>query len=163
MLEAIVGLLEPKGLPSRIVAERAGAFEAAVNATLGTLTSLEYQIGISSGAKGVELLVTRAGMDRPLPAENLSTSERMRLGLSLAAAICALQGLPLVIDDAEILDSEGKRALQLVLRDLPPAIETVIVLATADAPGVPSGPGRAAFWVENGTVRRIEAPVGVAS
>jgi hypothetical protein len=40
-------------------------------------------------------------------------------------------------------------------------IETVIVIATADAPGAPSGPGRASFWVEDGTVRRIEAPVGV--
>jgi hypothetical protein len=178
ILEGVVALLDPKGLPAKVVEGQSARFTYAVNETLAVLTRGEYEIGISAGAKGVELLVHRmvavdlkdeagrttaiAGTDQALPVENLITSERMRLGLSLAAAICALKRLPLVIDDAEILDSEGKRALQLVLRDLPPEIETCVVIATADQPGVPSGPGRAAYWVESGTVRRIEAPVHAA-
>jgi len=157
ILEELVPALEPRGLPARLLAEKIGPVEARINAQLATITGGEYRVAIRA-ERGVDLDVYRGGSNLALPPENLSMSERLRLGVALAQAVSIISGLRiLVVDEAEMLDSSNRTFLMRGIEALAGQIETTLILATVDRPATATTDDMGVFWVENGTVVPVVA------
>lgn len=162
-LEELVPALEPRGLPARILAERIGPFEARINEQLATITGGEYRVAIRA-ERGVDVDVFRDGSGLALPCENLSTSERMRLGVALAAGISVLSGLRiLVIDEAELLDVGNRGLLMRGVMELAGEIETTLILATCDRPTAATSDAIGVHWVADGRVTPVVATEAVGA
>ncbi len=164
VLEELVPALEPRGLPARILAEQISPFEQRINEQLATITGGEYRVAIRA-ERGVDLDVFRGGSNLALPPENLSTSERLRLGVALAQAVSILSGLRiLVIDEAEMLDRGNRGLLMRGMEAIAGEIETTVILATAVQPTAATNDQLGVFWIEDGTVVPVVAqePAGVA-
>lgn len=152
ILEELVPVLEPRGLPARLLAEKVGPFEQAVNAQLATITGGEYRVAVRC-ERGIDLDVFRGGSDLALPPENLSMSERLRLGVALAQAVSVLSGLRiLIIDEAEMLDPGNRGLLMRGVQAMVGQIETTIILATAERPTTVMTEQLGVFWAGDGTV-----------
>ncbi len=163
-LEELVPALEPRGLPARILAERIGPFEERINEQLATITRGEYRVAIRA-ERGIDMDVYRSGSGLALPPENLSTSERLRLGVALAQSVAILSGLGfIVIDEGEMLDQVNRGLLMRGVMALAGQIETTLVLATVDRPTTATSDTIGVHWVEDGRVTPVVAaePAGVA-
>ena len=97
------------------------------------------------------------------PVAALSRSERLRVGAAVAAALCNLVGLRLlVIDDADALGPDEKGALLGWLQSLPFVKDrsgTVIVLSVLGEvePADPGIEGLGIWTIEGGEIRRAPA------
>jgi len=156
-LEALVEAFGPKGIKARMLERVIGPLQDLVKKRLEMLTAGRYTVTFNL-EKGFEILVTAAGVTTAL--EQLSTSERMRVGIVLQDALNALTGLRLmVIDDCEILDPQNKQLLIGMLLQMKDDYDTIIVLSALGetAPRNPGIPGLSVYMVEDGSVRLIPA------
>lgn len=156
-LEALVEAFGPKGIKAQMLESVIGALQDLVNKRLEMLTAGRYSVQFSLD-KGFEIMVTAGGVTMNL--DNLSTSERMRVGIVLQDALNGLTGLRLmVIDDCEILDPENKQLLIGMLIQIKDAYDTIIVLSALGetVPRNPGIPGLSVYLVEDGSVRLIPA------
>lgn len=161
LLESLVEILGPKGLKAKLLSQMTGDIEARANARLDTLTGGQYQVRLDL-SDGFAILVSHHGATLPL--KELSTSERLRVGIALQDVLNSFTGLGLlIIDDAETLDFQNRQLLMATVQEIADQYDTIIILASRGEvePTDPGVPGLAVYIVENGTVRR--APQAVAA
>jgi exonuclease SbcC len=158
-LEILVELFGPKGLRQRLLADVLDRLQARADERMQLLTGGEYRVQFSAeGKDGFAVTVFRNGI--PRSANQLSTSERLRLGVVMQDILNGLTGLGLlVVDDAETLDPQNKMALINMLLRIRGEYGTIIVLSALGetAPRNPGIPGLAMFLVEDGAVKPLPA------
>lgn len=153
-LEKLVEAFGPKGIKQDILREIAGPVQRRANERLAELTNGEFSLTFDLEGD-FEIRVHRNGSTTRL--QNLSTSEKMRVGIVLQDVLNSLTGLGImVIDDAEHLDPDNKVFLINTLLGME-EYGTIILLAAKGEtePEDPGIPGLAIFVVENGQVRRL--------
>jgi exonuclease SbcC len=158
-LEILVELFGPKGLRQQLLADVLDRLQARADERMQLLTGGEYRVQFSAeGKDGFAVTVFRNGIPRSV--NQLSTSERLRLGVVMQDILNGLTGLGLmVIDDAETLDPQNKMALINMLLRIRGEYGTIIVLSALGetAPRNPGIPGLAMFLVEDGAVKPLPA------
>lgn len=156
-LEVLVEAFGPKGIKADLLAGVMGRVQEHANERLGMLTGGHYQIKFDV-SKDFDIKVTTGDVTTSL--DNLSTSERMRVGIILQDVLNSLTGLRLlVIDDCEILDPGNKSLLINLLLKIRDDYDTIIILSALGetAPRNPGIPGLSVFLVEDGAVRPVSA------
>lgn len=150
-LEALAVLLGPQGIKARLLSETMGAVIERAAENLSILTGGAYELDVESDPD-FHLTVNGEYL------RQLSTSERMRVGIACAEALAHASGLRLlVIDDLEILDLGNRGLLSEWLRGRMADHDTILVLFTAEEAQDPGVEGVATYWVEDGKVERIGA------
>lgn len=98
-----------------------------------------------------------------LEVRQLSTSERMRLGIAVSEALARLSGLRLlVIDDIEVLDAENRALLSAFLLSSAAEFDTVIAISVADEAEEAKAEGVSVWWVQDGKAQRVQGRVKAA-
>jgi len=152
-LELLATLFGPHGLKAKLLstAMRSIIERAVENLSLitGGLYELDAQVD-----PDFHLLVNG------LELRQLSTSERMRVGIACSEALAHASGLRLlVIDDVEVLDVGNRGLLTSWLMERMTDHDTIIVLSTAEEVQDPGVPGIATYWVSDGGVERVGAVI----
>ncbi|MBU1067201.1 AAA family ATPase [Patescibacteria group bacterium] len=147
LYEQLCTCLAPKGVPARLAWERVGPIEKRINGELHVITNGVYRVAIRSEG-GLALDVLKGSDTRGLPIENLSSSERLRIGIALACALSRMSGLQiLVIDNADILDAENRSLLAGGLGAMSVSgIVSVVVISTRESPS-PSREDVSVYWM----------------
>ena len=94
-----------------------------------------------------------------VPISSLSTSERLRVGISLQDALCSLTGLGfLLVDNFDMLDQKNRDLVAAGLCELGVDYETIIVLGTRDEKPDPPAKGGIvrAYWLVGGAPGELE-------
>lgn len=158
-LEKLVALFGPKGLRQELLTGAIDRLQARADERMQLLTGGEYRVEFSAeGKDGFRVTVFRN--DIPRSVSQLSTSERLRLGVIMQDVLNGLTGLGLlVVDDAETLDPGNKMALINLLLQVRQEYGTIIVLSALGetVPRNPGIPGLAMWLVEDGTVKPLPA------
>lgn len=158
-LEKLVVLFGPKGLRQELLQAKLGKLQARADERMQLLTGGKYRVQFSTEDKDGFSLVVYKG-DVPKKVRQLSTSEKLRLGVVMADVLNGLTGLGLlIVDDAEMLDPANKMALISMLLKVREKYGTIIVLSAIGEtqPRNPGVPGLAMWLVENGTVQPVPA------
>lgn len=163
LLEELCRVLEPRQLPSLLLARGAAPILERINAQLARMAP-EYSVAVRI-EKGLALEVLRQGTDGPLPIENLSSSERLRVGIAFAFALSVLSGLRvLVIDNADMLDRGNLDQLVTSINAMTDAgIESVVIILTRDEVRTISTAAVGSYWIEAGTARELVVPTGATA
>jgi len=156
VLELLVEILSPKGLPGRILGETIGPIEKNANERLQELTGGRYSLALQVDPD-FKVFITHDGVTSDLSL--LSSSEKLRVGVVLQDAIVRLSGLRfLVIDNVDVLDPANRLLLMDLLVSIKGDYDSILVLSTVGANGV-SDPG-----IDDLTVWRLEdGKLGVVS
>jgi hypothetical protein len=165
-LEALVTLFGPTGIKAKLLSSTMGAVIDRANANLQALTGGAYTADALADPD-FHILVTRS--DQAIPStmstvelRQLSTSERMRVGIAFAESLAHASGLRLlVIDDLEVLDESNRGLLTSWLLGKLGEHDTIIVLSTAETVADPGIEGVSTFWVDGGQVERVGEKVRV--
>jgi DNA repair exonuclease SbcCD ATPase subunit len=155
ILEHLVEVLSPKGLPGKILSETIGPIEAKANARLSELTGARYQLELILDPD-FTIFVTHDGVRIDL--KRLSSSERQRIGIVLQDAIVQLSGLRfLIIDNADILDPDNRALLMECLLAMADDYDQIIVLSTIGPAGVtnPHIQGVGVYELEDGQLKEV--------
>jgi len=166
--EALEHLVElfgpgPEGIRAKLLGETLAWLQDRVTTNLYELTGGNYVAEIRLEPDFHVIIYQNAGAMVEL--RQLSTSERMRVGIAFAEALAAMSGLKLlVIDDAEILDDVNRALLTDFLLGKLGSFDTVILLSTSPREKVkdPGIEGVSVYWVEAGEVEKVGERVGVA-
>lgn len=155
LLEELCRVLEPRALPSLLLARRAAPILERINEQLGRMAP-EYSVAIRI-EKGLALDVLRQGVEGPLPIENLSSSERLRVGIAFAFALAMISGLRvLVIDNADTLDRYNLDQLTASINAMTEAgVESVVIILTRGEPRTLTTPSVGSYWIERGTAEEV--------
>jgi len=134
-LEVLIKRLGAGGdLRSSILGPGAANFEKEVNELLDKVAWGKCRIRVDAERWGIDYRPAEHGV--PVPADMLSTSERYRLSLALAAVIARRAGLGLLcLDGADVLVGAHKAALAQVLEAA--GLEQAIVCASTARPSAP--------------------------
>ncbi len=134
VLEVLVKLTSPQGIPGRLLGETIGPLQDLANERLLQLTGGRYQL-VFSMEPDFNIVVTHDDVESDL--KRLSSSERMRIGVIIQDAISRLSGLRMmVIDNADILDPHNRMLLTETLLTIKDDYDTIIVLSTGDPAAV---------------------------
>lgn len=159
LLEQLVEILSPKGLPGRILAEVIGPVTLNANERLGELTGGAYSLEIVP-EPDFSIFISHGGIRTDL--KRLSSSERQRVGIILQDSIVRLSGLRfLVIDNADLLDPHNRKLLMDLLLAIKADYDTILVLSTIGPLGV-TNPGIedvSVFLLEDGQLKPVEREV----
>lgn len=158
-LDVLVEACGPKGVRSSLLSERVGEVQAKMNEWLAQLTGGEYGVALS-WEKGLGISVTANG--RTTPIHLLSQSEQKRVGIVLQAVLAHVSGLRWVlIDEADMLDSDNRAALASLLIELVKGglIDQAVVLSTVGdvEPMDPGIPGVGVYRVHSGAISRLSS------
>ncbi|MCK9601662.1 MAG: hypothetical protein M0R06_21650, partial [Sphaerochaeta sp.] len=153
-LEHLATLFGPAGIKQHLLTRTMGAVIERAAENLSLITGGMYEL--DAQAEPDFHLVVNGNIEL----RQLSTSERMRVGIACAEALAHASGLRLlVIDDVEILDVGNRGLLTAWLMDRMADHDTIIVLSTAEEAQNPGVPGVATYWVDSGKVERVGAMV----
>jgi len=153
-LEHLVTLFGPTGIKQHLLTRTMGAVITRAAENLSLITGGMYEL--DAEADPDFHLVVNGNIEL----RQLSTSERMRVGIACAEALAHASGLRLlVIDDLEILDVGNRGLLSEWLRTRMADHDTIIVLSTAEEAQDPGVEGVATYWVDGGKVERRGALV----
>jgi len=134
VLDALVKVLSPKGLPGQILSQTIGPIETRANERLQELTGGRYQLSIQTDPD-FAILVDHDGIQSDL--DGLSASEKWRVGLVLQDAIAQLSGLRfLLIDGTDILDPENRALFMDALLQMAEDYDQIIAFSTLGPAGV---------------------------
>lgn len=156
VLEALVDVLSPSGLPGKILSQTIGPIEERANARLQELTDGRYSLHLVLDPD-FAILVDHDGVTTDL--KRLSSSERFRIGLVLMDAIIHLTGLRfMVIDNADVLDSENRELLMDFIMAIQDDYEQVLVMSTIGPAGAtnPHIEGLVVYLLDDGQLREVE-------
>jgi DNA repair exonuclease SbcCD ATPase subunit len=133
-MEWLVKKVGADGIPAQLLDEAIGPVEKEANERLEQLTNGEYSLQIEVEPDFI-IMVTHGGVTTDL--KRLSSSERLRLGIILQDAIARLaRARLLVIDNADLLDSQNRVALMKLLVAIKDDYNSIVVLATKSVPEV---------------------------
>jgi DNA repair exonuclease SbcCD ATPase subunit len=158
VLEALVDVLSPSGLPGKILSQTIGPIEQRANERLQELTGGRYSLHLVLDPD-FAILVDHDGVTTDL--KRLSSSERFRVGLILQEALVHLSGLRfMIVDNLDILDAHNRDLAMDALVAMAPELDQVIVLATIGPGGAhPLNPpidDVALYLLEDGQLREVE-------
>ena len=157
-LEALAILFGPTGIKAKLLSSTMGAVIERAAENLSLITGGLYELDAQADPD-FHLIV-----NGNIELRQLSTSERMRVGIACAEALAHASGLRLlVIDDLEILDVGNRGLLSEWLRGRMADHDTVIVLSTAEDAKDPGIEGVSTYWVQDGKVERVGTAVGVGA
>jgi hypothetical protein len=126
-IEKLLEYFGPRGIKAKLISERLDLFTDRVNTVLDWWG---YSLGFS--IEPYSLRITETGSNAALTPNQLSASERYRLGIAFAAAISEWTNLRMLIaDGADILDKTDKWRLAEAL--FQSDLEQVIVTSTGVA------------------------------
>ena len=149
-LEALVALFGPTGIKAKLLSQTMGTVIDRAGDNLHAITGGTYTLKASADPD-FHLLVNDT-----IELRQLSTSERMRVGIAFAEALAHASGLRLlVIDDVEVLDESNRGLLTSWLLGKLTEHDTIIVLSTAESANDPGIEGIITYWVEGGQVERV--------
>jgi len=155
VLDALVKVLEPSGLPGKILSQTIGPIEERANARLQELTGGRYSLHLVLDPD-FAILVDHDGVTTDL--KRLSSSERFRVGVILQEALVSLTGLRfLIVDNVELLDSENRMMFMDLLLSMAPEMDQIIVLSTIGPLGAtnPHIDDLALYVLEDGQLEEI--------
>jgi len=158
VLEALVDVLSPSGLPGKILSQTIGPIEERANKRLQELTGGRYSLHLVLDPD-FAILVDHDGVTTDL--KRLSSSERFRVGLVLQESLVHLSGLRfMIVDNLDILDGHNRDLAMDALVSMAPELDQVIVLATIGPGGAhplnPPIPDVALYLLEDGQLREVE-------
>jgi len=160
VLDDAVKALAPGKLPAAAARHAGGPMLDRVNAMLPQLMGgRHFQLTVTVGKAGLDLVPQVRDAGGPLvslPLENLSTSEQLRLGVAIGAALASITGLGFIlVDQLELLMGDNRGALvdELISYAEAGHLQNVIILSSADRPTAQDDETVRAYWVDGGTVR----------
>jgi exonuclease SbcC len=156
LLERLVELTSPKGIPGRLLSETIGPLEKMANERLSLLTGGRYELGFLVDPD-FRIVVTHDGAESDL--SRLSSSERMRIGVILQDAVSRLSGLRvMMIDDAEVLDPDNRALLINTLVSIKDDYDTILVMSTLGPKGIenPHLEDLSVFQISDGLLQEVE-------
>ncbi len=148
-LQALVTLLGPAGIKEKLIAGAVATVAGRADENLGSITGGAHTL-YASLDPDFHLLVNGLELGQ------ISTSERLRVGIACAEALAHASGLGLlVIDDVEILDLQNRSRLTGWIYGRLEEYDTAIVISTSEEAQDPGVEGVATYWVEGGKVERV--------
>jgi hypothetical protein len=152
-LDELVKYFDKDGIKAKLLAEHIGGFENKLNETLG---AFGYKCALS--IEPYEMQVTNAAGDTILTTE-LSDSEQLMFSVALQCAVSRVAGIGFIVADRmdTFLPEERKKANRcLYMMATDKTLEQVIMVLSDESTEVPNLPGSAFFFVNKGTVKRLE-------
>jgi len=156
VLEVLVELTSPKGIPGRLLAGTIGPLEKLANERLSRLTGGRYQLRLDVDPD-FSIVVSHDGAESDL--KRLSSSERLRIGVILQDAVSRLSGLRvMMIDNADALDPQNRALLMDLLLEIKADYDSIIVLSTIGPNGVenPHIDDVTVYLIEDGKIEKVE-------
>jgi len=140
-MELLVSAFGPKGIKSTMLNRAMKPLEEKINERMGILTGGEYRINFRVDEDDFKIVIISRGYERRL--KQLSTSERLRVGVIIQDAINQLTGLRLlVVDDLEMLFGTAKSNFWKLINAIKDEYDTIILIATGEPlPHAISTPG----------------------
>jgi len=155
LLERLVEVTSPKGIPGRLLAETVGPLEKLANERLSLLTGGQYSLHFEVSPWGIQ--VTHDGSTSDVG--RLSSSERMRIGIILQDAVSRLSGLRvMMIDNCDVLDPGNRALLIETLTTIKDDYDSIIVMSTR-GPGSIENPhieGLSVFEISEGQIEEVK-------
>jgi DNA repair exonuclease SbcCD ATPase subunit len=155
LLERLVEITSPKGIPGRLLAETVGPLEKLANERLSLLTGGQYSLHFEVNPWGIQ--VTHEGSTSDLG--RLSSSERMRIGIILQDAVSRLSGLRvMMIDNADVLDPGNRALLIETLTTIKDDYDSIIVMSTRGPDGIenPHLEDLSVFEISEGSIKEVK-------
>jgi DNA repair exonuclease SbcCD ATPase subunit len=152
-LDELVKYFDKDGIKAKLLAEHIGGFENKLNETLG---AFGYKCALS--IEPYEMQVTNTAGDTILTTE-LSDSEQLMFSVALQCAVSRVAGIGFIVADRmdTFLPEERKKANRcLYMMATDKILEQVIMVLSDESTEVPNLPGSAFFFVNKGTVKRLE-------
>ena len=156
VLEVLVELTSPKGIPGRLLAGTIGPLQELANERLSQLTDGRYQLRLEVDPD-FSIVVSHDGAESDL--KRLSSSERLRIGVILQDAVSRLSGLRvMMIDNADALDPQNRALLMDLLLEIKADYDSIIVLSTIGPNGVenPHIDDVTVYLIEDGKIEKVE-------
>ena len=148
-LESLVSYFGKDGIKAKLLAEDIGPFTSAMNEALAG-----WGYACSFEIEPYGFRITNLMTNATLPIELLSGSERLRFAIAFQVALAQVSGIRLVaIDEADILDTEGRNAFYGLL--LEADIDQAIAIGTDEREQVPDVPGAKFYAMDNGQAREL--------
>ena len=133
VLEALVKMFGPGGIVKELLTSKMDTFSKPVSAAVETVTGGAYSVGFDEHDLSVQ--VTTRSSDGLLPVQNLSSSERLRIGIGIQLGLAKALGFPLIIiDNADWLDPDNRAFFSEALESFAMQGYQVVVLATGALP-----------------------------
>lgn len=153
--EQLVAALGPGGVRTKAIEQPLAALELGMNLRLGIFADgYEVKFDLSDG---FQLTVSTPAMDGYYePITQMSTSERLRIGVAIQDALASQTGLRfLLVDNFDMLDSPNRKALGRGLAQMSPDYDTIVLIGTKSTP--PETPdGVTGYWIADGTAQKLE-------
>lgn len=152
-LDELVKYFGADGVKAELLAEHIGGFTAGMNAALDAWGyACEFQI------EPYGFRVHHKETGTTLPLELLSGSERLRFAVAFQVALAQVSGIRMVvIDEADLLDTEGRDGLYPML--LAADVDQCIVIGTDEREEVPEVDGAIFYAMQGGRAQQLQ-PVG---
>ncbi len=134
LLEELVSYFDPRGkFVTSMVEQKIKPFSEALKATVADLTGDTYSAEIELEPE-IAVKVTKSD-GTVLPVENLSSSERLRVGIGIQVALAETVGFPFIaIDNADMLDSDARAFLHEAVERIRERGIQLLILATGEKP-----------------------------
>ncbi len=151
----LVGALGPSGAKLRAVEEPLLTLQERIRARLKEY-AVGYDLQINTEETFKLLVQTPSTGEYWIEIGELSTSERLRIGIALQDALCHLTGFGLLlVDNFDMLEAKNRAEIGQVLLRWSEEYETIIILTTKDEKPAPN-PARTTYWAEDGHVEVIQ-------
>jgi len=151
----LVGAFGPSGAKLRAVEEPLQKLQERIRARLKEY-AVGYDLQISTEETFKLLVQTPSTGEYWIEIGELSTSERLRIGIALQDALCHLTGFGLLlVDNFDMLEAKNRAEIGQVLMRWSEEYETIIIITTKDEKPAPN-PARTTYWVENGHAEVIQ-------
>jgi DNA repair exonuclease SbcCD ATPase subunit len=139
-LEFLVERFGKDGYRAELIAHYIGTFEQSIN---DTLNAFGYECTLKFDP--YQLMVVRNGVELPL--QSLSKSQQFRFAIAFQVALSIHSGIGLVvIDETDMLDAEGRKALMRTVIATP-ELEQIICLGTDERTTFPHVDGLSVFYL----------------
>lgn len=153
--ERLVTALSPTGAKLKAVDKPLQDLQERIRARLKGYAP-QYDLRINTTEAFLLEVQTPSTGEHWIEISELSTSERLRVGIALQDALCYCTGFGLLlVDNFDMLERKNRQEIGRVLRDWSEEYETIIIITTKDEKPGPS-PARTTYWVENGHVEVIQ-------
>jgi len=148
-LEELVKYFGPEGVKAQLLSEHIGTFTSSLNQGLAAW-GYAAEFDIEPYGFRVKNLTTGA----VLPLELLSGSERLRFAAAFQVALAQATNIRLVvIDEVDVLDSEGRSAFYPLL--LEADLDQAIAIGTSESKDIPEVEGTAFYYMDAGQAQRL--------
>lgn len=155
-LEKLVEYFGPKGVKAELLQEHIGGFISGMNKApepWGYVCALQFE--------PYGFVVTNLHTKACLSLELLSGSERLRFAVAFQVALAQVSGIRMVVvDEADLFDSEGRNAFYPLL--LNADLDQAVAIGTDEREDVPEVEGAVFYLMQDGKAVQLEPAAAVA-